>query len=57
MFYVLILVLITLKVVESPEAGVTNNLTLSPLISVSKVAKLSLVFIIAYSVLKVPVPL
>jgi hypothetical protein len=57
MFYVLILVLITLKVVELAEAGVTKSLTLSPLISVSKVAKLSLVFIIAYSVLKVPLPL
>ena len=50
-------VLITLKVVELVDAGVTNNLTLLLEISLSKVAKLLPVFTIANSVLNVRDPL
>ena len=53
----LIDVLIALKVVELPDAGVINNLTLLLLISLSKVARLSPVFTIANSVLNVIDPL
>lgn len=50
-------VLIALNVVESVDAGVTKSLTFPLEISLSKDARESPVFIIAYSVLKVEDPL
>ena len=50
-------VLIALNVVESVDAGVTKSLTFPLKISLSKDARESPVFIIAYSVLKVEDPL